>query len=278
VTFRDLFGARKPLIGVLHLLPLPGAPLYDGVVQKVYDQALAELDVFKRHAIDSVIVENFRDMPYFPGRVPAETVAAMAAVSRDVVRAAGMPVGINVLRSDGEAAIAIAEASGAHYIRVNVHMGAVVADQGIVQGSSQHSVRLRSALRSRALIFADVGVKHAAPLAGRSLDIETRDLAERGLADAVIVTGDRTGVETSLADIEAVRAATSLPLLVGSGATPENIERVLPRVSGLIVGSYFKKDGAGHNFVDQARVERFARRFAELTAGGPDGPPPRRHE
>lgn len=233
-------------------------------MQKVYDQALAELEVFKRHSLDSVIIENFRDMPYFPGRVPAETVAAMAAVSREVVRAAGIPVGINVLRSDGEAAIAVAAASGAHYVRVNVHMGAVAADQGIVQGSSQLSTRLRSALRSNALIFADVGVKHAAPLAGRSLDIETRDLAERGLADAIIVTGDRTGVETSLSDIDAVRGATTLPLLIGSGATPENIERTLPKVNGLIVGSYFKKDGAGHNFVDAARVERFTRRFAEL--------------
>src|SRR5258705_1166826 len=125
MTFQDLFGTRKPLIAVLHLLPLPGAPLYDGDIKNVYDQALAELDVFKRHTVDSVIVENFRDMPYYPGRVPAETVASMAAVSRDIVRAAGMPVGINVLRSDGEAAIAIAAASGAHYIRVNVHMGAV---------------------------------------------------------------------------------------------------------------------------------------------------------
>ena len=107
-------------------------------------------------------------------------------------------------------------------------------------------------------------MKHAAPLAGRSLDIETRDLAERGLADAVIVTGDRTGVETSLADIEEVRGATTLPILVGSGATPDNVDRVLPQVDGLIVGSYFKKDGAGHNFVEAARVERFTRRVAEL--------------
>ena len=264
MSFQDLFGSAKPLIGVLHLLPLPGAPLYDGAMQEVYDQAVAELEVFKRHRLDSVIVENFRDMPYFRARVPVETVAAMAAVSREIVRAAGMPVGINVLRSDGEAAIAVAAAAGAHYIRVNVHMGAVVADQGIVEGSSQFSVRLRSALKSRALIFADVGVKHAAPLAGRSLDIETRDLAERGLADAIIVTGDRTGVEASLDDIETVRRATTLPLLVGSGATPENIERVLPKVNGLIVGSYFKKDGAGHKLVDEARVERFVRRFEEL--------------
>src|SRR4026208_964410 len=156
MSFQDLFGDRKPLIGVLHLLPLPGAPLYEGAIQKAYDQALAELEIFKRHVIDSVIVENFRDMPYFPGRVPVETVAAMAAVSREIVRAAAMPVGINVLRSDGgaasaaagagprksrrpaampvgitvlrsdgEAAIAVAAAAGAHYVRVNVHMGAV---------------------------------------------------------------------------------------------------------------------------------------------------------
>ena len=264
MSFQDLFGERKALIGVLHLLSLPGAPLYDGAMQKVYDQALSELEVFKRHRLDSVIVENFRDMPYFPGRVPAETVAAMAAVSREVVRAADMPVGINVLRNDGEAAIAVATASGAHYVRVNVHMGAVVADQGIVQGSSQSSVRLRSALKSRVLIFADVGVKHAAPIAGRSLDIETRDLTERGLADAIIVTGDRTGVETSPTDVDTVRRSTSLPLLVGSGVTPENIEQMLPKVNGLIVGSYFKKDGAGHNLVDESRVQRFVRRFAEL--------------
>src|SRR4029450_12670888 len=190
--------------------------------------------------------ENFRDMPYFPGRVPVETVAAMAAVSREVVRAAEMPVGINVLRSDGEAAIAIAAASGAHFVRINVHMGAVVADQGIVQGSSQFSVRLRSALKSRALIFADVGVKHAAPVAGRTLDIETRDLAARGPADPIIVTGHGTGVATSLADVDVVRDATTLPLLVGSGATPENIEQVLPKVNGFIVGSFFQKCGAGH--------------------------------
>src|SRR3954471_23742957 len=172
MTFTDLFGARKPLIGVLHLLPLPGAPLYDGNIDRVYDQALSELAIFRQHGLDSVIVENFRDMPYYPARVPAETVAALAAISRDIVKAAQMPVGINVLRSDGEAAIAIGVAAGAHYVRVNVHMGAVVADQGIVQGSGYLSMRLRAALKSSALVFADVGVKHAVPLGDRGLDIE----------------------------------------------------------------------------------------------------------
>jgi len=266
MTFSDLFGSQKPIIGVLHLLALPGAPLYDGAMQKVYDQALSELAIFKRNAIDSVIVENFRDVPYYPGRVPAETIAALAAVSREIVRAAGMPVGINVLRSDGEAAVAIAVASGAHYVRVNVHMGVFVTEQGIIQGMSQLSLRLRSALKSNVLIFADAGVKHAAALADRGLTTEVRDLAERGLADAIIVSGERTGAETRVEDVDVVRAATTLPLLIGSGATPENVEKVLPKVNGLIVGSYFKTEGIGNNLVDETRVQTFVRKVAQLQA------------
>ena len=264
MAFRDLFGSRKPLIGVLHLMALPGAPLYDGAMDQVYDRALWELDIFKRHSIDSVIVENFRDVPYYPGRVPQETVAALAGVAREVVRAAGVPVGINVLRSDGEAAMAIAAASGAHYVRVNVHMSAIVSEQGIIQGMGHLTTRLRSALKSNALIFADVGVKHAAALADRGLASETRDLAERGMADAIIVSGDRTGAETSVDDVDAVRAVTTLPLLIGSGATPDNVHRVLPKVDGLIVGSYFKTDGAGRNFVDERRVKIFVEKIAQL--------------
>jgi membrane complex biogenesis BtpA family protein len=267
MTFADLFGSKKPFIGVLHLMPLPGAPLYDGAMQRVFDHALSELAVFKKHGIDSVIVENFRDIPYHPGRVPAETIAALAAVSREVVREAGMPVGVNVLRSDGEAAVAIAAAVGAHYVRVNVHMGAVVAEQGIIEGMSQLTVRLRAALRSDALICADVGVKHAAPLAGRGLATEARDLAERGLADVLIVSGERTGAETRTADLEEVRSATNLPLLIGSGATPDNVHKVLPLVNGVIVGTYFKKDGIGANSVDETRVQAFVQRYRSLVRG-----------
>lgn len=266
MTFADLFGSKKPLIGVLHLMPLPGSPLYDGGMQRVFDHALAELAVFRKHALDSVIVENFRDIPYYPGRVPPETTAALAAVSREVVREAGMPVGVNVLRSDAEAAVAIAAATGAHYVRVNVHMGAVVAEQGIIEGLSHLTLRLRAALRSNALICADVGVKHAAPLAGRGLATEARDLAERGLADVLIVSGDRTGAETSAAHIDVVRSATTLPLLVGSGATPDNVHKVLPHVNGVIVGTFFKKDGVGPNVVDDARVEAFVKRYRALVS------------
>ena len=257
MTFNTLFTSSKPLIACIHLLPLPGSPRYDGNMQAVYDTALAEARLFAAYPVDALIVENFRDAPFYPGRLPAETVAALAAVTRDIVKAVALPVGVNALRNDAEAAIAVAAATGAQFIRVNVHMGAVVADQGVLQGASHDTLRLRAALRSDALVFADVGVKHATPLAPRGLALETRDLTERGLVDAIIVSGDLTGEPTDPQDIEVVRRHTHLPLLIGSGATPANLPDLYDRVDGLIVGSYFKRDGWADNLVDEARVKTF---------------------
>ena len=264
MKFQDVFKSKKPLIACIHLLPLPGSPLYDGSMARIYDQALEEAAIFKKYGVDGLIVENFRDKPFYPGRVPAETVASFSAVARELVKQASVPVGINVLRNDAESAIAIAVATGAQFIRVNVHMGAIVSDQGIIQGSSHLTLRLRAALRSDVLIFGDVGVKHAAPLVDRGLATETQDLTERGLVDAIIVSGERTGAETKLDDLELVRRNTSLPLLIGSGATPENLSRVYSKVDGLIVGSSFKKDGKADHVVDETRVKVFTESLATL--------------
>jgi membrane complex biogenesis BtpA family protein len=255
--FIELFPTRKPVIACVHLLPLPGAPLYQGNMRQIYDTALADVAIFQRYPIDGLIVENFRDAPFYPHRLPPETVAALAAVTREVVGAARVPVGVNALRHDAQAALAIATASQAAFIRVNVHMGAVISDQGILQGMSHATLRLRAALRSSVLIFADVGVKHATPLGERGLGLETRDLCERGLVDAVIVSGVWTGAETSLDDIALVRQHSALPVLLGSGATPENLPGVYGKVDGLIVGSTFKKDGQAENMVEESRVKAF---------------------
>ncbi|ETW93595.1 MAG: hypothetical protein ETSY1_38515 [Candidatus Entotheonella factor] len=136
-------------------------------------------------------------------------------------------------------------------------MNAVVADQGILQGASHDTLRLRAALRSDVLIFADVGVKHATPLAHRGLALETQDLTERGLVDAIIVSGELTGAVTDPKDVAMVRQHTHLPLLIGSGATPENLPAIYDQVEGLIVGSYFKRDGRADNLVDETRVKVF---------------------
>ena len=270
MTFHKLFTSAKPLIACIHLLPLPGSPRYDGKMQAVYDTALAEATLFATYPIDALIVENFRDMPFYPGRLPAETIAALAAVTRDIVKAVPLPVGVNALRNDAQAAVAIATAAAAQFIRVNVHMGAVVADQGVLQGASHDTLRLRASLRSDVLIFADVGVKHATPLAQRSLALETQDLTERGLVDAIIVSGELTGSVTDPKDVALVRQHTHLPLLIGSGATPENLPEVYNQVQGLIVGSYFKRDGRADNLVDEVRVKTFTEAMQALARHGPE--------
>ena len=265
MAFKDLFTAPKPLIACIHLLPLPGSPRYAGTMRAVYDTALAEAAIFARYAIDGLIVENFRDMPFYPCQLPAETIAALAAVTRAIVQAVQVPVGVNALRHDAQAAMAIATATEADFMRINVHMGAVVADQGIMQGLSHTTLRLRAALRSHVLILADAGVKHATPLVeARGLATETRDLTGRGLVDAIIVSGDYTGEATRPEDIDLVRQHTTLPVLVGSGATPDNLPHLYAQVDGLIVGSYFKHDGRADNLVEEARVKAFAEALQAL--------------
>ncbi len=263
--FRDLFTTSKPLIACIHLLPLPGAPRYTGNMREVYDTALAEAAILTRYAVDGLIIENFRDVPFYPDTLPAETIAALAAVTREIVRAVDVPVGVNALRNDAQAAMAIATATAADFIRVNVHMDAVISDQGIIQGTSYATLRLRAALHSKVLIFADVGVKHATPLGSRGLADETRDVTERGLVDAIIVSGTSTGAETSADDVELVRQHTPLPILIGSGATPENLPKVYAKVDGLIVGSYFKQDGKADNLLEEARVQTFTEAMHALS-------------
>jgi uncharacterized protein len=264
MTFKDLFPSPKPLIACLHLLPLPGAPRYTGTMQPVYETALAEAEIFTRYPVAGLIVENFRDVPFYPHQVPPETIAALAAVTREIVKAVQLPVGLNVLRNDACAAVAIATAAEAAFVRVNVHMHPVVSDQGLLQGASHDTLRLRAALQSQVLIFADARVKHATPLGAYGLATEARDLAERGLADAIIVSGAATGAETSPEDVDVVRQQTTLPVLIGSGATPDNLHNVYAKVDGFIVGSFFKHAGKADHLVQEERVKAFTEAMQAL--------------
>lgn len=264
-SYQDLFSNRKPAIACIHLLPLPGAPLFRGDIQAVYDQAIAETEIFVREGVDALIVENFRDVPFYPERVPNETVAAMSAICREIVRKAKIPVGVNVLRNDADAALSIAAAIGAHFIRVNVHNAAALTDQGLVHGRAYETLRKRDALRAPVLIFADVAVKHAVPLAPIPLAIETRDLSERSLADAIIVSGTGTGAATDLGDLRTVKENTHLPVIIGSGTTPSNLRALNAYADGYIVGSYFKHHGKADNDVDPSRVRDFLQVFRAIS-------------
>ena len=196
--------------------------------------------------------------PSAPGAWQPATIAAMAVIVA-ALRAAWptLPLGVNVLKNDARAALAVATAAGAQFMRVNVHAGAVVADQGLVQTDAYHTLRDRRMLGADVQLFADVQGKHAVPLAPVELEQEARDLVHRGLADALVVSGRATGEATALADVKRVRSAVpNVPLLVGSGVTPDTVAELLSIADGVIVGTFVKRDGNVSHPVDPDRVRR----------------------
>lgn len=240
---------------MVHLGPL----LERGIaIADVERDACRDAALLVEAGFDAIVIENFGDRPFYPDVVPAWTIAGLTRCVLAVKAVAnGLPIGVNVLRNDARAALAVAAATGANAIRVNVHIGASVTDQGIIEGKAHETVRLRRALCPDVAIWADVRVKHAAPVATRSIIEEAEELRERGEADALIVSGLRTGGETDPSRLGEVRAAIDCPVLVGSGATPEQLHKLMPVCDGLIVGSWLKVGGKVLAPVDPQRARDF---------------------
>ncbi len=241
---------------MLHLPALPGAPLHQLALPQIRESLLRDADTLAAGGVHGLMMENFGDVPFYPAQVPAHVVAHMTALACAVRERFDLPLGINVLRNDGRAALAVAHAAGASFIRVNVLCGARVADQGLIQGIAHDLLRDRALLGAHDIkIFADVDVKHSAPLAVRPLEDEVADVIERGRADAVIVSGAGTGKATDPAKAEQVRrAAPHTPLFIGSGITAETIPHFRDHADGFIVGTALKKDGIATHPVDASRV------------------------
>jgi membrane complex biogenesis BtpA family protein len=255
--------SRPTVIGMIHLLPLAGSPGFAGDWQAVQKAALKDVEALVQGGVDGLMLENFGDVPFYPGRVPAETVAQMTALAALVKRQTDLPLGINVLRNDGQSALAIAHAVGAEFVRVNILCGARLTDQGIIQGIAHDLLRDRARLGAEQVaILADVDVKHSAPLADVPLEQEVADVIQRGGADGIIVTGQGTGHAASPQRVQDVkRFAGDVPVFVGSGATENNIADFLPFTQGFIVGTAFKQNGNPQNPVDRSRVESFMRQI-----------------
>lgn len=242
----DRFETDRPLVGMVHLPPLPGAPRYDGDRAAVRERALADTRALADGGIDGLIVENFGDAPFYPEDVPDHVVAEMTALVGAVRSAVPAPVGVNVLRNDATAAMSVAAATGAGFVRVNVHAGARVTDQGVIEGRAHETLRLRDRIDCEVGILADVAVKHSAPLGPTDAADATRDLLERGLADGVVVSGAGTGRAVDrdrLATVAEVAGEFGAPTFVGSGVTPENAPDLLGVADGAIVGSALKEGG-----------------------------------
>jgi len=252
------------LVGMVHLLPLPGSPGFGGDFEAVLGRAVTDATTLAAAGFGGIMIENFGDAPFFADRVPPVTVAAMTRAAVAVAGAVDLPFGINVLRNDALSAVSIAAATGAQFVRVNVLAGTMFTDQGPIIGQAAQVTRLRAALGADIALFADVLVKHAVAPAGLTLEQAAEELAGRGGADAVVASGPATGKPPTVEHLEATKTAIGdVPLYVGSGTDVATAATFLAAADGLIVGSATKPGGAIAAPVDPA----LARAIVEAASG-----------
>lgn len=256
----------RALIGMVHLPPLPGSPTSQLPIQSIAEIACRDARLLAEAGFDAVMVENFGDAPFRANQVDPHTVACMTVVARAVRREVALPIGINVLRNDVRAALAIATVCEGAFVRVNVHTGAYATDQGIVEGKADETLRYRQHIGTRptddpsVAIWADVHVKHASPLLAQRIGEAAEEAAYRGRADGLIVSGTGTGRPTDLEDLRSVRETVpDKPVYVGSGANLDNIGKLLKFADGLIVGTSVKTDGKTTAPVDVHRATAFVK-------------------
>lgn len=234
---------RPALIGVLHLKALPGSPGHMLSMDEILERALGDARALEEAGFDAVVVENYGDAPFPADSLSPASVAAMAVVADRVRRECSLRVGVNALRNDARAALGIASAVGASFVRVNVHTGVCATDQGFIEGRADETLRYRRLLGQRVAILADVHVKHAVPISQPDIARAARETAYRGMADGLIVTGPATGEPVDIDELRRVREAVpDRRLFVGSGATAETVQALLSVADGIIVGTSIKPD------------------------------------
>lgn len=253
------FTRAKPIIGVIHLKALPGAPRYEGEsMSAIIAAAVRDAKTLAGGGIDGIMVENAGDMPFSrPEHIGFETVAALTAVCQEVRGAVDTPIGITCVANGAIAGLAVAKAVGARWVRVNQWVNAYIANEGFLNGPAAEALRYRASIGAKDVsILADVHVKFGAHAitADRSITEQATD-AEWFDADVLIATGTRTGSPTQPAEVNEVRAGTNLPVIVGSGLTPEQVPALMRVADGAIVGQWLKVDARWWNPIDPARVE-----------------------
>ncbi|MFQ5429504.1 MAG: BtpA/SgcQ family protein [Phycisphaerae bacterium] len=251
---------RLRLIGMVHLPALPGAASAALPMARIIDRAVGEAKALARAGFDAVMVENFGDAPFEAEAVPRETIAAMAIVVDHVVRTCGVSVGVNVLRNDALAGLAVAAAGGAAFLRVNVLSGVSATDQGFITGRAAALSARRSQVAPRVKIAADVHVKHAVPISQPDIALAAEETAYRAGADALIVSGKATGAPTEPDAVRRViRAVPDRPVWIGSGVTAETLSEYLSLADAVIVGTCLKRGGRTIAAIDPARLRAFAK-------------------
>jgi len=266
VDLIQTFQTRNPIIGVVHLLPLPTSARWAGSLKTVIERAEQEATALAAGGVDGIIVENFFDAPFTKGSVNPAVVSAMTLIVDRIMNLVVVPVGINLLRNDATSAIAVAACVGAQFIRVNVLTGIMATDQGLIEGQAHDLLRFRRELGTKVAILADVLVKHARPLGTPNLTTAVQDTIERGLADGVILSGWATGSPPTLEDLELAKAAAKdTPVFIGSGANWDNVGQLMQAADGVIVASSLKRNNQIRETIDPIRGAQFVEALREAT-------------
>lgn len=252
-----LFSSKRPIIGMIHLLPLPEAPLYQGNLDAIYERAMREAAALQSAGVDALIVENLGDEPYLPAELTPAQLALMAAITRDVIRAVSIPVGVNCQFNAWQSEIAVAHASRAAFIRVEVFVDTVLMAQGLVHPCSAQIRRYQQTLGAQNVaLWADIQTKYTRNILPQTIEQSALDAQAAG-ADVLIVTGAATGKATPLDVVAQVKQVASIPVVVGSGTNAANVTQVLSVADGAIVGSSLKEGGRAENEVSSQAAKTF---------------------
>jgi membrane complex biogenesis BtpA family protein len=263
MSSKPRFTPKKSVIAMIHVDALPGTPQYGGHVREIIAKAAKEATLYKKGGVDAIAIENMHDIPYLKGRVGPEIVATMTAVAAAIKEVCALPCGIQILAGANKEALAVAHATGLDFVRVEGFVFAHVADEGFIESSAGDLLRYRRQIGADSIaVFCDIKKKHSAHAITADVDIaETAKAAEFFLTDGVIVTGSATGAEADERELREVRRHVNVPVIVGSGVTIDNVQRYAKLVDGMIVGSWFKKDGRWENGVDLKRVDAFMKKI-----------------
>jgi uncharacterized protein len=259
---RDL--PPKFLAAMIAVLPLPGSPRYDGDDHIIVKQVLSDLELYKQAGVDSLVLENDHDLPYIQPPLDKKGIALMTHLAKEVRKRFDGPVGVQMLEAANITSLEIAAEADLDFIRVEAFVFAHVGGSGIINGSAGKILRRRKELGAEHIsVFADVKKKHGSH--SLTIDLDIRDevmQAEFFLADGVIVTSQFTGINPDKNDLIKAKSVTKLPVLIGSGMTPQNIRDYMPLADGFIVGSYFRKEGKFLETLQPERLDEFMKAFA----------------
>ncbi len=261
-----IFGRAKALIGMVHLDPMPGSPLFQGDVNSIIKKALFDAQILTEAGVDAIMIENMHDVPYINKTVGSEVVSTMAVVANELKNKFNIPTGVQVLAGANKQALAIAKAAGLDFIRAEGFVFAHIADEGLFQSDAGELLRYRKCIDAEDVaVFVDIKKKHSSHAVTEDISLlETAKAAEYFLADGVIITGRTTGEKPDLNELKSVRNQLEIPIIIGSGMNAENITEYFELADAFIVGSFFKEENKWFNKVDRERTFNFVKLFDSL--------------